>query len=72
MASLVEALYEFDSGRSKHAITENRKIAEGLNEDKGFVYEVIKLSMSGNDIINSVSRCFLAKMVSEKGYTTTP
>ena len=40
-ASLVEALYGFDSGRSKRAITENQKIAESLKEDKGFVYEVL-------------------------------
>ena len=70
-ASLVEALYGFDSGRSKRAITQNRKIAEGLKEDKGFVYEVIKLSLSGNDFFNSVSSCFQVKMGSEKGFTTT-
>ena len=70
MALLVEALYGFDSGRSKRAITQNWKIAEGLKEDKGFVYEVIKLSLSGNDI-NSVSSCFQAKTGSEKGFTNT-
>ena len=40
-ASLVEALYGFESGRSKRAITEKWKIAESLKEDKGFVYEVL-------------------------------
>jgi hypothetical protein len=44
-ASLVEALYGFDSGRSKRAIAENRKIAEALKEDKGFVYGVIVSSI---------------------------
>lgn len=39
---IVEALYSFDNGRSKRAITENQKIAEGLKEDKGFVYKVLK------------------------------
>ena len=39
-ASLVEALYGFDSGRSKKAILENRKKAEELKSDKGFVFEV--------------------------------
>ena len=69
----MEALYGFDSGRSKRAITQNRKIAEGLKEDKGFVYEVIKLllSASGNDVFISVSSCFQVKMGSEKGFTIT-
>ena len=39
-ASLVEALYGFDSGRSKRAIAENRRIAEELKDNKGFVFEV--------------------------------
>jgi hypothetical protein len=39
-ASLVEALYGFDSGRSKKAIAENRKKVEELKSDKGFVFEV--------------------------------
>lgn len=39
-ASLVEALYGFDSGHSKKAIAENRKKAEELKSDKGFVFEV--------------------------------
>jgi hypothetical protein len=39
-ASLVEALYGFDSGRSKKAVQENRKKAEELKRDKGFVFEV--------------------------------
>ena len=71
-ASLVEALYGFDSGRSKHTIAENRKIAEGLKEKKGFVYEVINnvIVWSANDIINSTFRCFLTSTASAKGYTT--
>ena len=40
MASLVEALYGFDSTRSKKAIAENRKKVEELKSDKGFVFEV--------------------------------
>jgi hypothetical protein len=40
MASLVEALYGFDSGHSKKAIGVNRKKAEELKSDKGFVFEV--------------------------------
>lgn len=39
-ASLVEALYGFDSGRGKKVIAKNRKIAEDLKSDKGFVFEV--------------------------------
>jgi hypothetical protein len=39
-APLVEALYGFDSGRSKRAIAENRKKAEELKSDKGFVFAV--------------------------------
>jgi hypothetical protein len=39
-ASLVEALYSFDSGRCKKAIAENRRKAEELKSDKGFVFEV--------------------------------
>lgn len=39
-ASLVEALYGFDSERTKKAIAENRKKAEELKSDKGFVFEV--------------------------------
>ena len=39
-ASLVEALYGFDSGRTKKAIAENRKKAEELKSDKGFVFQV--------------------------------
>jgi hypothetical protein len=39
-ASLVEALYGFDSGRSKKARAENRKKAEELKSDKGFLFEV--------------------------------
>jgi hypothetical protein len=39
-ASLVEALYGFDSGRSKKAVQENRRKAEELKKDKGFVFEV--------------------------------
>jgi hypothetical protein len=41
--SLVEALYGFDSGRSKRAIAENRRIVEVLKEDKGFVFAVFFL-----------------------------
>ena len=72
-ASLVEALYGFDSGRSKRAITENRKIAESLKENKGFVYEVLSYSLHlFNDVIvNSVSRTFLTRTASGKEYTTT-
>ena len=36
----MEALYSFDSGRSKRAIAENRWKAEELKEDKGFVFAV--------------------------------
>lgn len=53
---------------------ENRKIAEALKEDKGFVYEVLYLSVchsSLNDAINPISRSFLTRTASEKGYTTT-
>jgi hypothetical protein len=39
-ASLVEALYGFDSGHSKKVIAENRKKAEELKSDKGFVFKV--------------------------------
>ena len=39
-ASLVEGLYGFDSGRSKKAIAKNRKKAEELKSNKGFVFEV--------------------------------
>ena len=39
-APLVEALYGFDSGRSKRAVAENRKKADELKSDKGFVFEV--------------------------------
>ena len=67
----MEALYGFDSGRSKHAIAENRKIAEGLKEDKGFVYEVRFSLFVLNDIIYSVFRFFLTTMASERVYTTT-
>jgi hypothetical protein len=42
-APLVEALYGFDSGRSKKAIAENRRIAEELKNDKGFVFSVYNL-----------------------------
>ena len=51
MASLVEALYGFDSGRSKHVIAENWKIVEGLKEDMGFVYEVCFSLFLLNDVI---------------------
>jgi hypothetical protein len=68
----VEALYGFDSGRSKRAIAENRKIAEGLKEDKGFVYEVCFSFFLLNDVIYSVFRFFPTTMASEKVYTTTP
>lgn len=67
----MEALYGFDSGRSKRAIAENRKIAEGLKEDKGFVYEVRFSLFVLNDIIYSVFRFFLMTMASERVYTTT-
>jgi hypothetical protein len=40
MASLVEALYGFDSGQGKRVIAGNRKKAEELKESKGFVYSV--------------------------------
>ena len=40
MASLVEALYGFDSGRSRRAIAENWRIAEELKANKGFVFAV--------------------------------
>ena len=40
-ASLVEALYGFDSGRSQRAIEDNRRIAEALKENKGFIFSVI-------------------------------
>ena len=53
---------------------ENRKIAEALKEDKGFVYEVLYLSVchsSFSDAINLISRSFLTRTASEKGYTTT-
>ena len=39
-ASLVEALYGFDSGHSKKVIAKNRKKAEELKNDKGFVFKV--------------------------------
>ena len=39
-ASLVEALYGFNSGWSRRAIAENRRIAEELKADKGFVFAV--------------------------------
>jgi hypothetical protein len=58
----VEALFSFDSGRSKRAIAENRKIAEGLKEDKGFVYEVCLSLFLLKLIINSVFRCSQIKM----------
>ena len=67
----MEALYGFDSGRSKRAIAENRKIAEDLKEDKGFVYEVRFSLFVLNDIIYSVFRFFLMTMASERVYTTT-
>jgi Domain of unknown function (DUF6532) len=39
-ASLVEALYGFDSGRTKKIIAENCKKAEESKSDKGFVFKV--------------------------------
>ena len=36
----MEALYGFDSGRSKRAIADNRKLAEDLKDNKGFVFAV--------------------------------
>ena len=77
-APLVEALYGFDSGRSKRAITENRRIVEQLKEDKGFVFAVLVfLSLfffisfwnNNNNIV--VIRYFQTKMASVRGYTTT-
>ena len=67
----MEALYGFDSGRSKRAIVENRKMAEALKDNKGFVYEVSFSLFLLNDIINSVFRCFPMTMAGEKEYTTT-
>ena len=36
----VETMYGFESGRSKKAISANRKLAEELKREKGFIYEV--------------------------------
>lgn len=36
----VETMYGFESGRSKKAIAANRKLAEELKREKGFIYEV--------------------------------
>jgi hypothetical protein len=33
-------MYGFESGRSKKAIAANRKLAEELKQEKGFIYEV--------------------------------
>ena len=40
---LVEALYRFDSGQSKRAIAENRRIAKELKDNKAFVFAVLYL-----------------------------
>ena len=40
----VETMYGFESGHSKKAIAANRKLAEELKREKGFIYEVSLLS----------------------------
>ena len=40
MAPLVEVIYHSDSGWSKQVIVENKRIAEELKDNKGFVFEV--------------------------------
>ena len=37
---LVEALYGFESGHSRRAIAANRKLAEELKRERGFIYKV--------------------------------
>ena len=41
----VETMYGFESGRSKKVIAANRKLAEELKQEKGFIYEVSLLSV---------------------------
>ena len=36
----VKTMYGFESGRSKKAVAANRKLAEELKREKGFIYEV--------------------------------
>ena len=36
----VETMYGFESDRSKKVIAANRKLAEELKQEKGFIYEV--------------------------------
>ena len=71
-ASLVEALYGFDSGRSKKAIAENRKKAEELKSDKGFVFKVgfFHIVFYLSVLIYSV-RYFWIRTANEKEFTIT-
>ena len=41
-------MYGFESGRSKKAIAANRKLAEELKQEKGFIYEVSQLLYSSD------------------------
>jgi hypothetical protein len=72
--TLVEALYGFDSGHSKKAIADNRKNAEELKNDKGFVFEVhVYISYVGFllNLLYGV-RYFQIRTASERVYTITP
>ena len=41
-------MYGFESGRSKKAVAANRKLAEELKREKGFIYEVSPLYSSNS------------------------
>lgn len=70
----MEALYGFDSGRSKRAIAENRRIAEELKDNKGFVFAVFLFSfflLFQDDNLNLVFRFFPTTRASARAYTIT-
>ena len=46
--SFVETMYGFESGCSKKAIAANRRLAEELKHEKGFIYSVSLLYSSGS------------------------
>ena len=64
----MEALYGFDSGRSKRAIADNRKLAEDLKEDKGFVFAVIFLFYIKKRILIWFSGAFGGRRREAQGY----
>jgi Domain of unknown function (DUF6532) len=68
----VETMYGFESGRSKKAIAANRKLAEELKQEKGFIYEVSLLFIYFGVSYLNFARFYLVETVFERGCITTP